>query len=218
MVDLFFVTCRENTTTGYSALIVKEQSLSSKSTAVGESDYDSKEIFKAVLQRVPSDSRITVHLSEGERLLSEVESSRISEALRKRGHPYHGLLVHSDGEDKEEKYTDVGGLGEMTYNAWEILSDLMQQARAAAWNVRLNENAFVPGASVSTEKAQTLHQVASQSGFSRGALRLFLSEYGMISTKEVTQPVYKRIRKRLSSDTVAEIYNERYAQKKDAIA
>jgi len=137
MVDLFFATCRENTTTGYAALMIEGRALPSDATARGEADRESKDIFKAILSRVPAEKEITVHLKSGERLLSEVSGKKLYKALAARGHPTVGVLV---------------------------------------------------------------------------GIRLLLSEYGLISTKEVTSAIYDKLRNRFSSEAVAKIYNERYQQ------
>jgi hypothetical protein len=203
MVDLFFATCRENTTTGYAALMIEGRALPSDATARGEADRESKDIFKAILSRVPAEKEITVHLKSGERLLSEVSGKKLYKALAARGHPTVGVLVHDPTSDEE---TDGD------FNNQKILTELKSKARAAAWSLRLNPQAFVPGPSVSTEKAQSLHRRAYRNGFTEGGIRLLLSEYGLISTKEVTSAIYDKLRNRFSSEAVAKIYNERYQQ------
>lgn len=200
MVDLFFATCRENTTTGYAALIIEDGNLSGKSAAKGEEDAKSKSIFQAVLGRVPAESEIKVHLLDGERLTSEVSADKLYKAMYRRGHPSVEIQLH--GPTDGERPGDL--------NPQTILAGLDTKARAAAWGVRLNASSFVPGPSISTQKAQGLHKRASRNGFSEGALRLLLSEYGLISTGGVTSAIYDDLVNRLSSETVAKIYNERY--------
>jgi len=211
MVDICFSSSAENDTLGWSVRLVRQSDTEPDEPFRGTDDVISRsrstddasptQVLYNITACVqtPEPMRIWVRDEEWEALdpLDELASQ-----LRQKGHEEANVLAVGDELNDESPEFDIEALAKK----------LHQEARAACWGVTLNENAFVPGMPVENEKAQKLHVIAKRSGFEEGALRLFLSEYGLISTKEVTHSIYDRVRRRLQSTEMANLYNRKYGQ------
>ena len=212
MVDICIAFEYENDTLGWSTRLVRQgdsepdepfrntEDVISRSRSTDLSQI--KVLYKITACVKTSESlRLWLRNSEWEDSQDDLDGLR--QQLRQKGHETVEILFVSDQHEKKIGY-DVEALSD----------DLRREARAACWGVSLNEYAFIPGLPVESKKAQKLHIIAKKSGFTPGALRLFLSEYGMISTKEVTNAIYDRVRRRLQSNSIADLYNQKYDEQR----
>jgi hypothetical protein len=214
MIDILFATTEENDHTGYASVVCDRNanptSYDSKALATksGRTDRSAFWTILNVLENAPTDRDLRIFFDEDESAI-EHRQDEIREWLIGRGHPE--VEIHC-GPPPEDNFAGT----DISFET--ALRRMKRQSRAAAWGVTLNENAIVPGPKISGVKAQTLHKIAHRHGFEKGAFRLFLSEYGIISASEVTEAIYSKVKTRLSSKVVAEIYNKKYFNKTGQLA
>lgn len=219
MIEVHFASIRENSTTGWSIRLVRESDVApSKNSAYsrkngtlsksGTTDDAYQTLFNLITKiDVSQDLRIFVHVKD--RVFQNSDGfNDLPAALRERGH--ENVVVIAFGKDyssSDDPDTD--------YDAFDLNKELYREARAAAWGVRMNPKGYVPGPTIDSEEAQEIHKLANMNGWSKGAFRLFLAEYGLISANEITEAIVDRVKQRLYSGTIAEMYNDKYNQLPD---
>lgn len=83
-----------------------------------------------------------------------------------------------------------------------------RQSRAALYGVSLSSSTILVGNPVSSKRAQYLHMQAKESGYTEMGIRLLLSEYGIVSTKEVTTHIFRSVLMKVQSSVLAQRYNK----------
>lgn len=179
--DVYVVVARENRRTGISFRTV---SGTKTSTYSGSKLCVPIEALEVLLRSVRVEIPVQVSLLCHGWSITPEEKERL-QAIKKH------VLIEVDSDDT-------------------LFDALTREARAAAWGVTLNPNSIIAGPPITSNRVQSLHIAASNSGYSRGGMRFLLAQYGIISAKEVTNEVYVDVLRALKEPVLADLYNEKY--------